>query len=63
MTKIYSPQSNCDTKPQNQTDVTTQKLSTEDELFFDAIKKALHQIKKDPSETTIDNIVKYSKGL
>lgn len=37
-------------------------LSKEDELFFNAIKKALYQIEKEPSASTIKNILKHSKN-
>ncbi len=64
MTKIYSPNQNLATDEKTKKDnISNPQLSTEDELFFDAVKKALHQIKKEPSDKTIANILKYSKDL
>ena len=62
MTKIYSKRPNRLYNEQPKQDKIPQ-LSTDDELFFDAIKNALHQIEKEPSDETVAKILKYSKNL
>lgn len=65
MTNLYSTNSRAlsddKVKKDNKDEANKPELSPEDQLFFDAIKKALHQIEKEPSSSTIQNILKYSK--
>lgn len=64
MTDIYSTSPNflSDDKTKKESSVKPE-LSKEDQLFFDAMKEALHKIKKDPSDFAVSSILKYSKDL